>query len=323
MSKPSNAGRIVSPLSVGSRRVSPYLILVLGLLFTFIVSYYLTRLADEQDRSRFKSSVEEIDTSIRTRIQTYVTLLRAGTGLFAASESVTPDEFKRFADQIDLLKNYPGVQGIGYSIRLRPEEVNPLIQSMRRSGLTSFHIWPETPRSEYYAIVYLQPLDRRNEAAIGFDMFTESVRRAAMEQARDIGVPRASGKVTLIQEIDTNKQSGFLIFAPVYRNGAKTSTVDERRAALQGFVYSPFRTDDLLETILKGKKFDIDVQIYDGPVSDNTLLHRSDTSPLLNNSGSPHFIAITTIDVAGRPWTLSYATNAAFDSASDTAYLPY
>ncbi len=324
MTKSSNPDRIGSPLSVGSPRVSPYLILVLGLLFTFIVSYYLTRLADEQDRSRFKSSVEEIDTSIRSRIQTYVALLRAGTGLFAASESVEPQEFERFVDQIDLLKNYPGVQGIGYSVKLRPEEVHPLIQSMRQSGLTSFHIWPETPRGEYHAIIYLQPLDRRNEAAIGFDMFTESVRREAMEKARDSGVPTASGKVTLIQEIDTNKQSGFLIFAPVYKNGANTSTVDKRRAALLGFVYSPFRADDLLQTILKGKKFDIDVQIYDGPsVSENNLLHTSDTSPLLKNSSSPHFIANTTIDVAGRPWTLSYATNAAFDSASDTAYVPY
>ena len=120
-------------LSLSSRRVAPYVILILGLLFTFIVSFYLERMADLQDRGRFRGAVEEIDTRIRSRILTYIALLRAGTGLFAASESVTPDEFKHFVEQIDLPKNYPGVQGIGYSIRLRPDQT---ASSWRRSRET-------------------------------------------------------------------------------------------------------------------------------------------------------------------------------------------
>jgi CHASE1-domain containing sensor protein len=32
-------------------------------------------------------------------------------------------------------------------------------------------------RDEYNAIIYLQPMNNRNQVAIGFDMFTEAVRR--------------------------------------------------------------------------------------------------------------------------------------------------
>src|SRR5260370_41051291 len=110
---------------------------------------------------------------------------------------------------------------------------------MHREGNPSFKIWPEGNRAEYHSIIYLEPVDRRNQVAIGYDMFTDRTRRAAMEQARDTGLPTASGRVTLVQEIDAEKQAGFLIYAPVYRNGALTNTLEQRRAALFGFVYAP------------------------------------------------------------------------------------
>src|SRR5260370_37229333 len=96
---------------------------------------------------------------------------------------------------------------------------------MHREGNPSFKIWPEGNRAEYHSIIYLEPLDRRNQVAIGYDMFTEPTRRAAMEQARDTGLPAASGRVTLVQEIDAEKQAGFLIYAPGYRHGAFANAV--------------------------------------------------------------------------------------------------
>ena len=56
----------------------------------------------------------------------------------------------------------------------------------------------------------------------------------------------------LVQEQDVpdpEKQSGFLIYVPVYRNGAPVTTVEERRNALIGFVYSPFRVGDFLAPV--------------------------------------------------------------------------
>ena len=63
---------------------------------------------------------------------------------------------------------------------------------------------------------------------------------------RDTGLPVASGRVTLVQEIVADKQAGFLIYAPVYRNDHPAEKIDDRRNALIGFVYAPFRAGDLL-----------------------------------------------------------------------------
>jgi len=306
-----------------TRRVLlPYIILVLGLCFTFLVSFYFSRMANAQDQSRFRNSVQSVDDRIRSRIQTSIALLRAGTGLFAASEAVSAVEFQKFVEQIQLNRNYPGIQGIGFSQKFLAKDKAAVIASLRRAGHADFKIWPENPsRDEHHAIIYLQPSDRRNQAALGYDMFTDPVRRQAMETARDTGAPTASGRVVLVQEIDAEQQSGFLIYAPVYRNNAPIETVDERRAALVGFVYSPFRAGDFLLPVAS-EQSDISFQVYDGTQANPELLLFA-SKPATPSNDVPHFLSKKDHNVAGRPWIVTYQTNPSFDVVSSRAFLPY
>ena len=323
MGKPKRSRGFENRPSRNSRALLPYFILALGLSFTFLVSFYFSHLAEAQDQSRFRNSVQAIDGRIRARIQTSIALLRAGTGLFAASKTVEPDDFTHFVTQLELQKNYPGIQGIGFSLKLRPEEIPALVANMRRAGLQDFKIWPDYKRDEYHAIIYLQPQGHGNEAAIGYDMFTDPVRRAAMERALETGTPTASGRVVLVQEREGGKkQLGFLIYAPVYRNSAPISTDIERRQAIQGFVYSPFSAEDFLGSVIADKAYPIDFKVYDGSEvgPDELLLYISTASV---PSSPPHFTTALTQNVAGRTWTVTYATNASFELGSSRALLPY
>src|SRR6185503_7116745 len=207
-----------------NRVLLPYLILLLGFCFTLVVYYYFYQLTYEQDRIRFESAVQEVEDHVSLRVATSIALLRAGTGLFAASDDVEAIEFDRFVKQIELEKNYQGVQGIGYSVRFPAHEKTKVVADMKRQGRNDFRVWPDnTPRDEYNAIIYLQPDNPRNKRALGFDMGTEEARRTAMDTARDTGKPIASGRVQLVQEQvvpDPEKQLGFLIYTAVYRKGA-------------------------------------------------------------------------------------------------------
>ncbi|MGH9966273.1 MAG: CHASE domain-containing protein [Pyrinomonadaceae bacterium] len=310
-----------------SRPYAPFLVLIAGLLFTFAVSYHLFRVAEAEDQARFRALVQEVHASIASRLETYTALLRAGTGLFAASETVEAREFRSFTRGLGLQQHYPGVQGIGFSIRVSPEQKVALVEQQKQAGSVNFHIWPDSQRSEYHSIIYLEPLDQRNQAAIGYDMFTDASRRAAMERARDTGLPAASGLVTLVQEIDPQtKQAGFLIYAPVYRKDQKISTESERRQALVGFVYGPFRADDFLQGIVAQDTYDnIEFQVYDGPESKpDNLLHRS-TKPddLTPANYKPRFVATTSLDVAGRPWTITYASTPGFSLSYGNTWISY
>lgn len=313
-----------SPQRARKRRVFlPYAILLLGLCFTVLVYYYFSKLTYEQDQSRFQKSVQEIQDKITLRVQTSVALLRAGTGLFAASNAVERDEFDRFVQQIELRKNYGGIHGIGFSRRFSAAELPDVVAAMRRSGYPEFRVWPESPRQEYHSIVYLQPQNARNRIAMGYDMSTDPVRRAAMEKARDTGAPAASGRVTLVQENTDpgNSQPGFLIYAPVYRHDAAISTQAGLRSALLGFVYSPYRLDEFLAPITLEEHFDVSFQVFDGPEQkpENLMFDSHDADP----SYEPRFTFLGNEDVAGRTWTIAYATKPSFEAASNQPFLKY
>ena len=307
-----------------NRFVLPYLILLLGFCFTLLVYYYFYKLTYEQDRIRFNSSVQEIQDQVRLRIATSTALLRAGTGLFAASDFVDAREFESFVTEIEIEKNYPGVEGIGYSVRFAPQDKAQVISGMKRQGFHDFKIWPDdSPRSEYNAIIYLQPNTTRNQGAIGYDMATNDTRRQAMEAARDSGKPFASGRVHLVQEKDlpvVNRQSGFLIYVPVYQKNAPVDNEQERRDALLGFIYSPLRAEDFLESVTADKKYDVNFQVYDGTEQKDDHLLGSVGDEV---SARPMFTAAKPLEVEGRTWTLAFVTNPSFETHSNRYLLKY
>jgi CHASE1-domain containing sensor protein len=225
--------------------------LALGVCLTTGAAWYAAAAADMRDRLRFAGSVETARATIETRLGTYLALLHAGAALFDASQEVTRHEFHLFVERLDLAHTYPGVQGIGFSARVAPDARAAIVARLRREGVPDFRIWPEAPGAEeYHTIVFLEPLDRRNREAIGYDMSTDPVRREAMVRARDTGQPAASGRVTLVQEIDRDRQAGFLVYTPVYEMTGTPATREARASMLRGFVYSPFRAADLVRSLL-------------------------------------------------------------------------
>jgi CHASE1-domain containing sensor protein len=290
----------------------PWLAGVAALALTAVAAFYAATATIARERLQFETIVRHAETEVSQRLAAHVAMLRAGAGLFAASGDVNRAEFHAYVERLDLPRVYPGIQGIGYSVRVDAAEREPLARRMRAEGFEDFRVWPEHERNEYHAIIYLEPLDRRNRAAIGYDMFTEPIRRAAMTLARDSGQPAATGRVTLVQEIDERKQAGFLIYVPVYRGGAVPDTVAERRAKLVGYVYSPFRAADLLEATVAGDaRASVTLAVYDGegPSGDG----------LLYQSATPMPGAVTmnrSLVVAGRPWALQFAARPTSDDLS-------
>jgi signal transduction histidine kinase len=301
-----------------SRQVVPYLVLALCVVASAATAYIASRTADVQEQLRFDNATRNVREAAQTRIETYLALLRAEAGLFTAVDEVRRDQFQAFAARLDLRGKYPGIQGIGFTTRVTAHELPVLVASMRAQGLPDFHVWPSDARPEYHSIIHLEPLDRRNAAAIGYDMYTEATRRAAMDKAARTGTAAASGKVTLVQEIEGQKQPGFLIYLPVYRRGMPLGSDAERSAALRGFVYSPFRAGDLLSHLFAvGDQRGVDVQVFD--------LHRDRPESLLfdsrdgNRDHEPRFVSPVRVDVAGRPWWIVVSSRPVLEQSPERA----
>ncbi len=318
---------VESPSDGRLRQVPAALIvLAVSLLITCALWLAVDHAVRERDRLRFEGAVDEAQLAITLRMDTYTNALRDAVGLFVASGAITRGEWHDYVRALELRRRYPGIQGIGFTERISAPELAAHERRVRAEGFPGYRVWPETPRSEYFSIVYLEPFDWRNQRAFGFDMFTEPTRREAMARARDTGAPALSGRVTLVQETDVSPQAGFLLYVPVYRKGMPSRTVEERRASLEGFVYAPFRADDLFKGIFGRLERNpiIDFEVFDGRrISPDTLLH--DHNPLFTSAYGedatyrPRFQEVKELTIAGHRWTVHFSTLPAFEAESNRA----
>jgi len=247
------------------RTAAAYGILVLALLLTGLAFYYVREDVEARERERFRETIQTTQRAVDRRMDTYVDAMYEGRGLFAASEFVTREEWSKYVAATDLQRRYPGIQAIGYAPRVSLEQKDQHLARVRSEGFPDYELVPPGERFEYFPITYVEPFEPPNRALLGQDFYSEPVSRSAMEQARDTGLPRASGRVELSSGAGSADEPGFLVFTPVYRNGMPQGATAERRRALQGFIVGVFRADELLKGIFGDHATPrVDLEIFDG-----------------------------------------------------------
>lgn len=295
-------------VAVARHPATAWVVLALSLLVTAFAWHATHQILIQRAHDRFQFQAEEIKIHLAHRMSEYEMVLRGGVGLFAASQSVKRDEWHRYVASLDIQRVYPGIQGLGFSKLIPPGGLAAHEASIRAEGFPDYQVQPAGERPLHTAIIYLEPFDWRNQRAFGYDMFSEPVRHEAMERARDSGRATLSGIVRLVQETDEDVQKGFLMYSPVYRNGAPADTLEQRRAALDGFVYSPFRIRDLLQGILGGIPRGIDLEIFDGdrPSTETQLIATEirKGQGVEDHAGDALFKHTLTLETGGRVWTL-------------------
>ena len=306
-----NRAASIQPSPQSLRLAIALAVLLFGLAGSACAAWLVKRVIEDDAARQFAAACDAITLKIEERLVAYAVLLQGGQALFAASASVGRGEWRDYVETVKADQIVPGHEGIGFTQLIRPEELAAHQASVRREGFPGYAVHPGGRRDVYSSIVYLEPFSGRNLLAFGYDMFSEPVRREAMARARDTGGPALSGKVTLVQEGAAERaQAGTLMYVPVYRNGAPRGTVEERRAALLGWVYSPYRMEDLMRGTIpdwsvQGRNF-VDLHIYDGDTADGTRL-LFDSQPDGTHHGQPTFLhEQRTIDFHGRRWLLLF-----------------
>ncbi|MBO9702196.1 MAG: CHASE domain-containing protein [Sporocytophaga sp.] len=280
------------------------------LIIYFLVIYSYIQVKEKTNQQRteyFESRAYLVKTSINNRILDYIQILKGGKAFIESSDSITRKEWKRYISSLDVDQNYPGIQGIGYAIFIKPEDLQKHINKIRASGFPSYTITPSGVRKEYTSIIFLEPFTGRNLRAFGYDMYSEPVRRRAMERAMETGKPALTGKLTLIQETGDGNQPGFLIYVPVYNSNDSSSsllTTEQRRQSIKGFVYSPFRSGDLFNALLPARFSDLNIEIYNGEeLTKDALLFSTRKNGTLEKKGE-EFKKYENINIGGTNWII-------------------
>ena len=257
--------------------VSCVLVLTFALLVAFGAWYYIDHYLNERGNERFTNLVQDLKSAIDVRMLAYEQVLRAGSGLFQASDFVSQDEWQLYVQNAHLEEYFPGIQGLGYGKIIRDGQWRAHELFMQQQGMSHFEISPAGERDFYVVITYIAPDNWRNQRAIGYDMYSEPRRRLAIDNAIATGRPAMSGKVTLVQETNEDLQSGFLMYVAVY----KGLVTDESQRIMNatGVVYAPFRMNDLMKGIMSSNFAALKLAIYDGDsINDAGLMFSSQTT---------------------------------------------
>ncbi|NRR34357.1 CHASE domain-containing protein [Oxalobacteraceae bacterium] len=273
--------------------------------------------AELDARAEFDFRVRELVNNIAQRMQTYVQVLYGVQGLFASSEFVDRDEFRHYLEGQELNVHFPGIHGVGYMRLVAGDQREAHIGMVRREGFPDYTIDPPGNRPWYSPIVYLEPFSGSNLLAFGYDGMSEPVRRAALEQARDSGMPAMTGKIRLRQEASAAQpeQSGFLVALPVYHNRMSHSTLGQRRLAIRGWVYAPFRIGDVMNGLGGERAATLDVKIYDGDQATPAALMYDSAAGARPSGRAEALSNQQVISLAGHRWTVRIAPLAGIDGA--------
>jgi len=113
------------------------------------------------------------------------------------------------------------------------------------------------------------------------------------------------------------------MYVPVYRHGLPIDTVEQRRAAILGWVYSPYRMTDMISGTLGGWNVlyadrQISLQVYDGAMlTTDTLLYDSRGNADKALASTALVTRLTPVDYAGRRWTLRFSQTGGLASTAN------
>ncbi|WP_419184900.1 hybrid sensor histidine kinase/response regulator [Stutzerimonas stutzeri] len=285
------------------------------LLFTLLVQLVLWQnLRANEERAaeqQFQLLSEKVTEAIRKRLRDHEQILLGGAGLFDAVEDVSREQWRRYVQRLLLPDRYPGIQGVGFAQTIAQDQRDAHVAGIRAEGFPEYDIHPAGPRDRYTSIIFLEPFSGRNLAAFGYDMYSEATRHRAMSRAARLGETSITGKVTLLQEIDEKVQAGILLYVPVYRHGMPTDTPEQRMQALTGFVYSPYRVDDLMQGILRAANLPLTLHIYASDSEDpQQQIYASPEAP---EPGSGRYSKLQQLHFYGQTWSLRMDSRPEFD----------
>lgn len=292
--------------------VAGHALALLVLLASLLLVYLYWRGAHAREmaaaQAEFASRADEASSLVVQRLNNYELLARGGVSLFASVARPSRQQWRNYVDGLNLRQRYPDALGLGFAFEATPHQLSETQRMLRDSGEGMLSVWPHGVRETYGPVLYLEPLTQENTLAVGYDLYSEPVRRAAMDAARDSGQPRLTGRVVLSQDREAIARPvpGVLLLLPVFRAGDRPASVEARRESLQGWVYVPFRVADLARAALRKAPQHPSLRIVDlgdgegGGAGEVLLDDIAGAKPL------PGFHATTNIVAYGHRWRLEF-----------------
>ncbi len=272
---------------------------------------------------QFQRRIDRVTDGVEERFSDVIHGLNGLKGLFAARENVKRAEFMAYMGSHDLPNEFPGVRGFGYLQRIKPGSVPAFVADTRADGMPQFAIKQlyNTSPDDLYVAKFIEPV-ASNAGVQGLDAGSETAPREALLHAIDTGEPTLTSTFKLVQ--DKGNTPGVLLLMPVYANGSRHLTVQERRNAIIGFAYAPIVISEFLNKLAEVKTDRVDFDLFDGiPGSPGATLmfdadkHSTHQTGVNSAPSDRRFSVIKTLALPGRDFMIRVNSTTQSDAQFD------
>ena len=172
------------------RRWVPFGVLAVTCTLSAVASWYVAATLEARQQAdirassaRFLNDADNTRQHIEVRLNTYIEVIRAGAALMAASNELTPVEFRAFVAGLSLSERFPGMQAMGFAPRVQAQQVQAFRQMTTLDGVTRLREWEPAGKTEYFPVLYLEPRKEAAHAGVAIDLSMDEVLREAMQRA--------------------------------------------------------------------------------------------------------------------------------------------
>ncbi|MBI3381512.1 MAG: CHASE domain-containing protein [Aquabacterium sp.] len=282
-------------------------ILLLGLFLTVMGSMWIKMDADQEAALYFDRYTDKMNAGVAQRFTRVLNTFQSLRAHIHADDGVVRrDAFRIWVASRRLLNDMKGIRGVGFIQRTDRVDLDAFVETERRDAAPGFSVRSTGNAADLYVIKYIEPLSG-NEAAWGYDIGAERIRRETAERAVNSGHDAMTGSIVLVQ--DGRKRPGFLYILPVFKWASKVSTPEDRRRNLVGLVYSPIVVEEFLADIGDTVDSQLDLTVYDG----QDLVVDQQIFSLALSRGHARFESNRQLDVGGHILTLHMRSTPEFE----------
>ncbi|AKI02022.1 PAS domain S-box [Hoeflea sp. IMCC20628] len=295
--------------TLGNLQVTAMLLLLIPLGLTFYAWKISSEAAHDNGKIQFEALALESKKALLSRINSYENALLGGVAYFQGSSTINRHEWKRYVDVLDIKKNFPGINGLGWISSLAPNGVDQFVRTTHADGAKNFTIHPEEADEARYVITYIEP-ENANRQALGLNIAFEENRKQAADLSKLTGKPAITKRIILVQ--DEEKTAGFLLLHPMYRDGFQPGSSVEKWALFDGWIYAPFIAKNFMRELTKSQGNTVSLRVYDNVQEDvDTLIYESNKSRA--GGHVPTFSKSEHVEIMQQEWLIVWESTLGFE----------
>lgn len=297
--------------------VLPALVFIsVALLFGALALWWAGNIRARAD-AEIQRNTDRLLSELRFRMDRPRDGLSGAMAMFASHHAVDRAAFRAYVESRNLLDDFPGVRGFGFVRRVERTDLDALVAQERAAGSPHFAVRElmPSPHSDAFVVTLVEPM-AGNANALGLDVGSEPVRRAALLRAVDSGEATMTAPIVLVQ--DQQQTPSVLVYLPVYGGWTKPQSVAERRASLMGVLSAQIVLRELLHGLHDVDSGRLEVELYDATDASAApaLMYQSELHDA-EDAAVHRYTAERPLKLLGRELKLVTRSEAAFDRTVD------